>query len=212
MGQRRIHEQRLRGNFLLLVGPHVLERAHVVQAVRKLDQNHAHVVAQREQHLAEVLGLGARPWLEHTAHLCQPIHNGPFLGPKQTLHIVKGHVRVLHGVVQECAHDARGSQAHFLGNHPCHGDGVVDVGLSTLAADVLVRVERDIEGLADGLALRAFLGIFRSTQQPPVPPKNFLLFCFQIERHRYASSAFLIQPTRLLCAPMNPRTCTTFAA
>ena len=69
VGQRRIHEQRLRRDFLLLVGPHVLEGAHVVQAVRQLDQNHPHVVAQRQQHFAEVLGLCTGARLEHAAHL-----------------------------------------------------------------------------------------------------------------------------------------------
>ena len=111
VGQRRIHEQRLRGDFLLLVGTHVLEGAHVVQAVRQLDQNHPHVVAQRQQHLAEVLGLGARPGLEHSAHLGQAIDNGTLLGPKHPLHILQGHVGVLHGVVQEGAHDACRAQA-----------------------------------------------------------------------------------------------------
>ena len=34
-----------------------VERAHVVQAVRELDQDDAHVARHREQHLAEILGL-----------------------------------------------------------------------------------------------------------------------------------------------------------
>jgi hypothetical protein len=35
----------------------VLERPHVVQAVRELDQDHADVLGHGEDHLAEVLGL-----------------------------------------------------------------------------------------------------------------------------------------------------------
>src|SRR5207253_4400378 len=41
----------------LLVRLQVLQRAHVVQAVGKLDQHDAHVRHHRQQHLADVLGL-----------------------------------------------------------------------------------------------------------------------------------------------------------
>ena len=190
--QRRIHEQRLRRDFLLLVWTHVLEGAHVVQAVRELDQNHPHVVAQREQHFSEVLGLGTGAGLEHPAHFGQAIDNRTLLGPKQTFHIVQGHVGVLHRVVKQRADDARRAQPHLLGHHTRHGNGMVDVGLPAFASNVLVRVQRDIEGLANGLALRALLGIFRRPQQPlgtseespafPLPnripsPRKFVILC-----------------------------------
>jgi len=211
MRKRRIHVQRLRGDFLLLVGAHVLERAHVVQAVRELDQNHPHVVAQRQEHLAEVLGLGTRPGLEHPAHLRQPIDDGSLFGPKHALHILQRHVGVLHGVVQEGAHDARGPQTHLLGHDPGHSDGVVDVRFAALSPNVLVRVERHVKGLSDGFPLGPLLGIFRRTQQPPVPPEDLLLFRFQVEFHDAASSAFSPQNARPLRHLMNPPACTTFA-
>ncbi len=34
-----------------------VQRPHVVQAVGQLNQNHAHIVGQGEQHFPEVLGL-----------------------------------------------------------------------------------------------------------------------------------------------------------
>ena len=56
-GERRVDVEGLLGDALALVGRHEAERAHVVQSVGELDQQHAHVVGDREQELAEVLGL-----------------------------------------------------------------------------------------------------------------------------------------------------------
>ncbi len=54
---RRIDLDGLGGDPRLLVGGDRVERAHVVQPVRELDQDDAQVLRHREQHLAEVLGL-----------------------------------------------------------------------------------------------------------------------------------------------------------
>ena len=183
VGQRRVHEQRLRGDLLLLVGPHVLQGPHVVQAVGELDQNDAHVVAQGEQHLPEILRLGAGPRLEHAAHFRQPIDDDALLDPEHLLDVVQGHRRVLHRVVQQRTHNAGRAQPHFFRHHTGDRDGVVDVGFPALAPDVFVRLQRDIEGLPDGLALGAFLGIFGRAQQPPIPSKDLLLLRFQIVFH-----------------------------
>ncbi len=40
------------------VGCHRTQRAHIVQAVCKFDQDHAYIARHRQQHLAEVFGLG----------------------------------------------------------------------------------------------------------------------------------------------------------
>ena len=183
MGQRRVHEQRLRGDLLLLVGTHVLKGPHVVQAVGKLDQDDAHVVAEGEQHLSEILRLGAGPRLEHPAHFRQPIDDDALFDPEHLLDVVQRHRGVLHRVVQQRTHDAGRAQPHFFCHHTGDGDGVVDVGLSAFAPDVFVRLQRHIEGLPDGLALGAFLGIFGRAQQPPIPPKDLLLLRFQIVFH-----------------------------
>ena len=54
---RGVNVQSLPGDAPLLVRLQVLQRAHVVQAVGKLDQHDAHVRHHRQQHLADVLGL-----------------------------------------------------------------------------------------------------------------------------------------------------------
>ena len=64
-------------------GRHVLERAHVVQPVGELDQQHAHVVGDGEQELAQVLGLLglARDEIERFS-LVRPSTRWPMSGPK----------------------------------------------------------------------------------------------------------------------------------
>ena len=59
MGQRGIHKIGFAGNLELLLPLHAVQRPHVVQAVGNLDEDDPDVVAQREQHLPEVLRLGA---------------------------------------------------------------------------------------------------------------------------------------------------------
>ena len=56
-GERRIDVERVLGDAGALGLRHVVEGAHVVQAVGELDQQHARVVGDRQQELAEVLGL-----------------------------------------------------------------------------------------------------------------------------------------------------------
>ena len=56
-GERRIDVERLLGDPAARGGRHEFQRAHVVQAVGELDQEHADVVGDRQQQLAQVLGL-----------------------------------------------------------------------------------------------------------------------------------------------------------
>ena len=186
VGQRRVHEQRLRGDLLLLVGTHVLQGPHVVQAVGELDQNDAHVVAEGEQHLPEILRLGAGPRLEHTTHLGQPIDDDALLDPEHLLDVVQGHRRVLHRVVQQRAHDAGRAQPHFLCHHTGDGDGVVDVGFPLLrrmslcassatskAFRMALRSERFLEFLAarNSPRYRRRISCFSASKSYSIPPK-----------------------------------------
>ena len=57
LGERGVDIHRLaRDPAALVLRRDVMERAHVVQPVGELDQQHADVVAEREQELAQVLG------------------------------------------------------------------------------------------------------------------------------------------------------------
>ena len=115
------------------------EGAHVVQAVGELDQQHAHILADGEQQLAQVLGLRllARHEVE-AVDLGQAIDDGADLGAEQLVDLGAGGVGVLDGVVQQA-----------------HGDGgVVELELGEDGGDF----ERMGEvGVAGGALLRAML-------------------------------------------------------
>ena len=66
------------------------------------------------------------------------------------------------------AHNARRPQTPSPRPPRAHCNGVVDVRFPAFATDVLVRVERDIEGLANGLAFRALLRIFAARNSPGI--------------------------------------------
>ena len=72
MGQGRIHEVGLARNLELLLPLHAVQRPHVVQPVGNLDEDDPDVVAQREQHLPEVLRLGALCGVENPEILVNP--------------------------------------------------------------------------------------------------------------------------------------------
>ena len=85
---------------------HVLERAHVVQAVGELDQQHAHVVGDRQQELAQVLGLLglARDQIE-LFQLGQALDQMADVGAEDLVDLGARRRRVLDGVVQERRRD-----------------------------------------------------------------------------------------------------------
>ena len=55
--QRRVNIQGLLRRENLFVGRHMIERAHVVHPVGELDENHPHVLAHGENHLAKIFRL-----------------------------------------------------------------------------------------------------------------------------------------------------------
>ncbi len=91
---------------LALLARDELQGAHVVQAVGELDQQHAHVVRDGQQQLAEVLGL-LRPFGHEVEplDLGQAIDERPDLRAEQLVDLLAGGGRVLDGVVQDGGHD-----------------------------------------------------------------------------------------------------------
>ena len=87
---------------------HVLERAHVVQPVGELDQQHAHVVGDGEQKLAQILGLLglARDEIE-LLELGQAFDQMADVGAEHLVDLGAGGRRVLDRVVQQRRRDRR---------------------------------------------------------------------------------------------------------
>jgi hypothetical protein len=85
-GERGVDVQRLLGDPLALLDRHEIERAHVVQPVRELDQEHPHIRRDREQELTEVLALrGALRDEVEALQLGQSVDQRADLGPKTRL-------------------------------------------------------------------------------------------------------------------------------
>ena len=146
IGQRCEQIDRLAGDLHLFVRRHRAERSHVVQPVGDLDQNHAYVVGERKQHLAEILGLGRGLVAEDAArNLGEPLHElGDFLA-EILLDILHGVVRILHHSVEQGGADRGGPQTDLLACDFGHGDGMEDIWLARTPADPLVGLPGEAE-------------------------------------------------------------------
>ena len=132
------------------VGRQRRQGAHVVQAVRQLDDDHADVLRHGEEHLAQVEGL----LLVHRGHL-----DGRELGDAvhQLGHGLAKEVRylrergggILHRVVEKRRADGVLVHVEVLAEDEGHLDGVVDVGLARATALVAVVVGREVVGTVD---------------------------------------------------------------
>ena len=107
-GERRVDVERLlRGAAARLRRP-MRQRAHIVQAVGELDQQHAHVVGDGEQKLAQVLGLLRLLGDEvELLQLGQALDQRADVGAEQAVDLGAGGVGILDGVVQERRGDGR---------------------------------------------------------------------------------------------------------
>ena len=107
-GKRRIDVDRLLRGAPPRLRRHEVERAHVVQPVGKLDQQHAHVGRDREQQLAQVFRLLrlARDEVE-LLQLGEAVDQRADCRPELLVDLGAGRCRVLDRVVQQRRHDRR---------------------------------------------------------------------------------------------------------
>src|SRR5579864_704023 len=124
--ERRVDLERLLRLHDLLLLAQVLDRAHVVQPVRELDQDHADVLGHRDDHLAVVLGLRLLTALELDPRQLRNAFDEPRdLFAELGADILDRHLRVLDDVVQE-----RGGKRLLvepeLRADPCGADGMLD--------------------------------------------------------------------------------------
>ena len=101
-GERRIDVHRLFGDAKSLVLRHVVQRAHVVQPVRQLDQQHADVFRDRQQQLAQVLRLlGLLRDEVELLQLRQAFDQLAEISAEQFVDLLPGRGRVLDRVMQK---------------------------------------------------------------------------------------------------------------
>ena len=132
--ERRVDFERLARYLPALDLGQRVERAHVVQPVRELDEDDPKVFRHRDHHLPDVLRLLLLVGPERDpAQLGDPVHEPGHLRAELPLHLVRGERGVLHGVVEQRGRDRLGVELQ-VGEDGGHLEGVVDVLLAGQAA------------------------------------------------------------------------------
>ncbi len=104
--ERRVHLERLLRLLDLLLLPEVLDRPHVVETVRELDEDHADVLGHRDDHLAVVLRLRLLAALEaDPRQLGDAFDELRDLGAELAAHLVDVGRGVLDDVVEQRGSD-----------------------------------------------------------------------------------------------------------
>ena len=106
-GDRRVDVERLARFFLLFLGLHVLEGAHIVGAVRQLDDDDTDVLGHGQEHLAKVLRLlvflAAVP--DQPGQLGHAIDKDGDRLAKTLLEFIERDDGVLHDIMQDARDD-----------------------------------------------------------------------------------------------------------
>ena len=162
------------------------KRAHVVQAVGELDDDHADVAAHGEEHLAEVPGLlGIHGGDLDRGELGHAVHEVRDRLPKELGDLVLGRRGVFHRVVEQGGADGVLVHAQVVSQDEGNLDGVVDVGLARAAALVLVEVGGKAIGAVDLLAsLLIEVDLAGGLQQPEVSRLRHGLLGLCLRRRR----------------------------
>ena len=140
MGERRVDLERLARLLHLLLLAEVLDRPHVVEAVRELDEDDADVLRHREHHLPVVLRLRLLAALElDPRQLRDALDELADLVAELGAHLLDRRVGVLDDVVEQRGGERRvvGVQ---LGEDPRDAERVDDEVLAAAALLALVRL------------------------------------------------------------------------
>ena len=180
--ERRVDLERLLGLLHLLLLAQVLDRAHVVEPVGELDQDHAHVLRHRHDHLAVVLGLGLLAALEldprQLRHALDELRD---LVAELVAHFLDVGAGVLDHVVQQRGGDRLLVEVELgadLGGAP----GVVDEVLAGAALLALVRVRGEGEGAPEQVAVDVL--VVGSDGLDQLVDELLMPFCSFEDRHR----------------------------
>ena len=141
VGDRRVDVERLLGDLDAALLRQVVERPHVVQAIRQLDEDDADVVHHRQQHLAEVLGLALLARRERDgADLRHPFDDvGDFRAEELGDPLGRGQ-RVFDDVVEQAGGDRHDVELH-VGEEVRNLERVNEIRL-TRVADLPLVLER----------------------------------------------------------------------
>ncbi len=125
----RVDFQSLLRDSLLLLARETLQRAHVVQAVRQLDDDYTDVAGHGQQHLPHALGLAGLGGVEvQLPQFGDAVHATRHLFAEALANLLDAGAGVLHDVVQKARFQRHEVHVH-PGQDPGHLDGVDHVQL-----------------------------------------------------------------------------------
>ena len=154
-GERRVDFQRLLGDAPARLDRHVVERAHVVQPVGELDQQHAHVGGDRQQQLAQVFRLlGFLGDEVELFQLGQAVDQRADVGPEQAVDLGARGRGILDGVVQKRRSDG-GVVELEVGEDRRHLDRVGEIRVARGALLLAMR----LHGVDIGAVEQRFVGV-----------------------------------------------------
>ena len=147
--ERRVDVERFLRDPLLLGLGQRRDRAHVVQPVGELDQQDAHVLRHRDEHLAHRRGLLRLLGVElEPVELGDAVDDRGDVGTERVVEVGERHRRVLDRVVQQRARERDVVEAEIGEDHR-HAERVRDVRVARAADLVAVRVAGDLVGVLD---------------------------------------------------------------
>ena len=131
------------------------ERAHVVQTIGELDQQHAHVVGDRKQELAQVLGLlGFLGDEVELLQLGQALDQRADIIAEHLVDLGPRRRRILDGVVQQSRRDG-GIVELEVGEDPRHFQRVGEIGVAGGA----LLLAMGFHGVDVGAVEQGFVGV-----------------------------------------------------
>ena len=161
-GERGVDVDGFLGDTPALVSRHVRQRAHVVQAVGELDQEHPHVVGDRQQQLAQVFRLFRFFGDEvELFELGQALDQRADVVAEHLVDLGAGRGGILDGVVQEGSRDG-GVVELQVGQDARHFERMGKVGIARCALLLAVR----LHGVHVGAVEQRLAGIRIVTLDP----------------------------------------------
>ncbi len=130
------------------------KRPHVVQAIGKFDQHHAHIIDHREQHLPHILGLLLFP--RDTAYVrdfCEAFNQMSDLFTKVVANGFRIGERILDNVVQQTGRDGHDIHAHIR-EDISHFQRMNEVGFARRALLTFVLAGREKIGAPQQIKIR----------------------------------------------------------
>ena len=184
-GERRIDIERLLGDAAARLRLHVLERAHIVQPVGELDQQHPYVLGDRQQEFAQVLRL-----LGFTRHQVEPLqlgeafHQVPDVGAEQMVDLGAGGLGILDRIMQQRRRDG-GVVELVLGKDRGDFERMGDIGVARQPPLFAMRLHGIHIGAVEKVLVRMGIVLADAFDQVVLPDQRFCGPRRRVGRHAF---------------------------